>query len=71
MSEESDSESDLLEQAHLYKTTESYPKLCPLNRKRSIRRKADALLLRDGEIYVQRSTKEKFSVSEFNDASSL
>ena len=71
MSEESDSENDLLEQAHLYKTTGSYPKSCPLNRKRSIRRKADALLLRDGEIYVQRSTKGKFSVSKFYDASSL
>ena len=64
MSQESESEDDLLEQAHLYKATGRYPKSCALNRKRSIRRKADALLMRNGETYVQKKANGKVSVSE-------
>ena len=47
MSEESESEEDLVEQAHLYKTPGRDPVSCPLNDKKSIRRKADALLMRN------------------------
>ena len=41
MSNESESEDDLLELAYDYKLNGSYPEGCTLNKKRSIRRKAD------------------------------
>ena len=45
MSSESESEDDLLEQAYGYKVNGRYPEGCTLNKKRSIRRKAE---IKDG-----------------------
>ena len=50
MSSESVSEDDLLEQAYDYKVNGRDPEALPaLNKKRSIRRKADTIVLQNGE----------------------
>ena len=46
MSSKSESEDDLLEQAYDCKVNGRYPEGCTLNKKRSIRRKADKIVLR-------------------------
>lgn len=43
----------------IYKTMGHYLVPCSLNRKRSFRRKTDALNTKNGEIYIQRKAKEK------------
>ena len=48
---------DLLEQAYGYKVNETYPEGCTLNKKRSIRRKAEKLVLVNGEVRLKKKTK--------------
>lgn len=61
---ESDKEcvDDLIEQAFIYKTKGGYPDDCSANRKKSIRRKASQLILRKGEIYVDKKERGKLVV---------
>ena len=57
MPSESESDDDLLEQAYGYKVNGTYPEGCTLNKKRSIRRKAEKLVLVDGEVRLKKKTK--------------
>ena len=57
MSSESESDDDLLEQAYGYKFNGTYPEGCTLNKKRSIRRKAEKLVLVNGEVRLKKKTK--------------
>ena len=56
MSNESESEDDLLELAYDYKLNGSYPEGCTLNKKRSIRRKADTIFVQNGEAFMTKKT---------------
>ena len=49
-------EDDLLEQAYIFRTTGKYPEGCTTNKKRSIRRNAEKLVLRNGELYKRNGT---------------
>ena len=59
MSNESESEDDLLELAYDYKLNGSYTEGCTLNKKRSIRRKADTISIQNGEAFMTKKTKGK------------
>ena len=50
MLSESESEDDLLAQAYDYKVNGKYAEGCKLNKKRSIRRKADKIVLQNAEV---------------------
>ena len=60
MSEEDQSQSvfDLVEQAVAFIQGRGYPAACTDNVKRSIRRKAETLSVREGEVFVTRWKKE-------------
>lgn len=55
----SEDDFDLIEQAYAYKSSGSYPEGCTANQKRSIRRKASMMILRNGEIFLKRKEKGK------------
>ena len=57
MPSESESDDDLLEQAYGYKVYGTYPEGCTLNKKRTIRRKAEKLVLVNGEVRLKKKTK--------------
>ena len=57
MFSESESEDDLIEQAYDYKVNGKYPEGCTLNNKRSIRRKADKIVLQNGDVCMKKKTK--------------
>ena len=57
MPSESESDKNLLEQAYGYKVNGTYPEGCTLNKKRSIRRKAEKLVLVNGEVHLKKKTK--------------
>ena len=48
-------ENSLLEDAIQYLREKTYPNVCPMNRKRVIRKKASKLRLVDGEVYVEKN----------------
>ena len=56
MSSESgtDEESDTLELAYSYKVKGKYPEGCDANKKRLIRRKAEKIFLKNGEVWTKR-----------------
>ena len=49
---------DLVELAVTYALEKKYPKDCPENVKRSVRRKADSLVVKDGEVYCLKARKQ-------------
>ena len=55
MSSESgtDEEDDTLELAYSYKVKGKYPEGCDANKKRSIRRKAGKIFLKNGEVWTK------------------
>ena len=53
---------DLVEQAYSYKVHGTYPDGCTGNQKRSIRRKAAAMVLRNGELFLTRKEKDRVVV---------
>ena len=58
-----DNDFDLVEEAYEYKINGNYPEGCTANQKRSIRRKAATLILRNGEIFLTRKERGKVLVS--------
>lgn len=56
MSSESgtDKKGDTLELAYSYKVNGKYPEGCDANKKRSIRRKAEKIFLKNGEAWIKR-----------------
>ena len=63
MSDHDSDEDDLLEQAYIFRTTGKYPEGCTTNKKRSIRRKAEKLVLRNGGLYKRQKRNGTNSVS--------
>ena len=53
-----DPELKLIEDACTYITLKEYPPSCTKDEKRSIRRKAEKLVVKDGEIFCKRQDKE-------------
>ncbi len=51
---EPDSDLKLVENACIYLTSGEYPPSCSKNEKRSIRRKADKLVVRSGEVFYKK-----------------
>ena len=49
-----DEEGDTLELANSYKVNGKYPEGCDVNKKRSIRRKAEMIFLKNGEAWTKR-----------------
>ena len=49
-----DEEGDTLELTYSYKVKEKYPEGCDANKKRSIRRKAEKIFLKNGEVWTKR-----------------
>ena len=56
----SESETDI---ACNYKLTGKYPKDCPQNKKRTIRRQAKSIILQNGEVWKERKMNGKTKVS--------
>ena len=53
MENSGDAETDLVDQAYRYITTQTYPPGCSANKKRTIRKKSQKFEVRDGEIYYK------------------
>ena len=49
---ETDIDDDIFELACNYKLTGKYPKDCPQNKKRTIRRQAKSIILQNGEVWI-------------------
>ena len=50
---ETDIDDDIFELACNYKLTGKYPKDCPQNKKRTIRRQAKSIILQNGEMWKE------------------
>ena len=55
---------DLIEEVYEYMTQRLYPLGCTERRKRTIRRKANKFVLKDGELYFKKKQKGKVSCLE-------
>ena len=62
MSQREEDDFDLIEEAYRYKVNGNYPQECTAYQKRSIRRKASQMIMRDGEIFLTRRHKGRASV---------
>ena len=60
---ETDIDDDIFELACNYKLTGKYPKDCPQNKKRTIRRQAKSIILQNGEVWKERKMNGKTKVS--------
>ena len=58
-----DDEGDTLELAYSYKVNGKYPPGCDVNKKRSIRRKAEKIVLKNGEAWTKRKVNGTSKVS--------
>eukprot|EP00731_Ephydatia_muelleri_P036030 Em0193g3a len=59
---ETDIDDDIFELACNYKLTGKYPKDCPQNKKRTIRRQAKSIILQNGEVWKERKMNGKTKV---------
>ena len=50
---------DLIEEAYRYKVNGNYPQECTAYQKRSVRRKASQMILRDGRDFFDKKTQRK------------
>ena len=58
-----DDEGDTLELAYSYKVNGKYPPECDVNKKRSIRRKAEKIIVKNGEAWTKRKMNGTTKVS--------
>ncbi|KAL5471118.1 hypothetical protein EMCRGX_G029199 [Ephydatia muelleri] len=59
---ETDIDDDIFELACNYKLTGKYPKDCPQNKKRTIRRQAKSIILQNGEVWKERKMNGKTKI---------
>eukprot|EP00731_Ephydatia_muelleri_P008967 Em0004g1305a len=59
---ETDIDDDIYELACNYKLTGKYPKDCPQNKKRTIRRQAKSIILQNGEVWKERKMNGKTKI---------
>ena len=60
---ETDIDDNIFELACNYKLTGKYPKDCPQNKKRTIRRQAKSIILQNGEVWKERKMNGKTKVN--------
>eukprot|EP00731_Ephydatia_muelleri_P032948 Em0024g492a len=61
-----DEEGDTLELANSYKVNGKYPEGCDVNKKRSIRRKAEMIFLKNGEAWTKRKMNGTINMRKSN-----